>query len=189
MILNKPVPDTEGWSIRRLGPADLGAYKALRDEGLARNPDAFASDVETEHAFSPESYIVRLGLHDPLGGTFLLGAFTGDTLIGAVSLEREALQKQRHIAVLSTMAVRPEHGGQGLGGLLLRTCLEQARRAAGLEMVTLSVSASSERAVRLYERTGFKRYGLLPRAIRIAGAQGVRYYDKVLMAINLQSNV
>lgn len=181
--MNAPEPRTS--VLRRLGPADLSAYKALRDDGLVRHPDAFASDVETEHALSPESYIVRLGLSDPLGGTFLLGAFEGDLLVGAVSLARESLHKLRHIANLSSMLVRPSHGGRGIGRALLQSCIDQASAATGLEMLTLTVSVSSTYAVKLYEHAGFQRYGLLPRAIRIDGSNGVEYFDKAYMVYYL----
>lgn len=172
-------------TLRRLGPADLSAYKALRDDGLARHPDAFVSDVETEQALSPESYIVRLGLSDPMGGTFLLGAFEGHLLVGAVSLEREPLHKLRHIANLASMLVRPSHGKRGIGRALLQSCIDQASAASGLEMITLTVSASSTYAVRLYEHAGFQRYGLLPRAIRIQRPEGAAYFDKAFMVYYL----
>ena len=171
---------------RRLAPADLAAYKALRDEGLARHEDAFAADVETERAFSPESYLPRLGLSDPLGGTFLLGAFADDRLVGALSLERAALRKLRHTATLSTMVVHPAHGGRGIGARLVAACIDEARRAEGLEMITLSVSTSSERAVRLYERAGFQTWGLLPQALRIGEGPQARYFDKLYMVYRLR---
>lgn len=181
--------DVPGPVIRRLTPADLAAYKALRDEGLARHEDAFAADVETERAFSPESYLPRLGLSDPLGGTFLLGAFVDGQLVGGLSLERAALRKLRHTATLSTMVVHPAHAGQGIGAALLSGCLAEARRAHGLEMITLSVSTSSARAVRLYERAGFEPWGLLPHALRVGDGAQARYFDKLYMVYRLHPKV
>jgi ribosomal protein S18 acetylase RimI-like enzyme len=52
-------------------------------------------------------------------------------------------------------------------------------------MLTLTVTASNERAVQLYERAGFKVYGLLPRAIRIEVGRKVRYFDKAHMVLML----
>lgn len=173
--------------IRRLTPADLAAYKSLRDEGLARHEDAFAADVETERAFSPESYLPRLGLAEPLGGTFLLGAFVDERLVGGLSLERAALRKLRHTATLSTMVVHPAHGGRGIGAALLAACIAQASSAPELEMILLSVSTSSARAVRLYERAGFTRWGLLPHALRIGEGAQARYFDKLYMVYRLHA--
>lgn len=185
------LPQTRPALIRRLAPADLGAYKALRDEALRLHPDAFSADSETEAARTPESYLGRLGLTDPLGGTALIGAFVsgpqgGERLVGSVGLERETRSKLRHIAALINLVVLPQQQGLGLGRKLVEACIAEARRAQGLEMLTLSASAHSEQALRLYESAGFRRYGLLPRALRLPRpAGGVQYVDKVQMLLML----
>lgn len=171
--------------IRRLGPADLSAYKALRDEALLLHPDAFTSDHETERARGPESYLGRLGTNDTLGGSFLLGALDGTQLVGSVCLERETRQKTRHTSWLVGMMVRNGHTHRGIGRGLLDRCIREARTASGLQIILLSVTASNERALLLYERAGFRQYGLQPRAIRVLSAGGERYYDKALMMLRL----
>jgi RimJ/RimL family protein N-acetyltransferase len=182
----------EGYSIRRLAAADLGGYKVLRDEALRLHPDAFTSDHETEVRRGPESYLGRLGSADPLGGTFLLGAFDAqEQLVGAIGLEREMRAKVAHIAWLIGLMVLPQHGGHGVAGALVRACVDAACGSAGLELIVLSVTASSDsasqRALRVYERAGFERYGLLPRAIRLVdGAGRVSYRDKAQMLLRLR---
>jgi RimJ/RimL family protein N-acetyltransferase len=176
--------------IRRLEPADLGAYKLLRDEALRLHPEAFTSDHETERGRSAESYIGRLGRGDPLGGSFLLGAFCEDRdgtekLVGSVGLERETRAKTRHIAWLIAMMVLPGYTRRGIGSALVAGCVAEARAASGLQMIVLSVTASSTEVVRLYENTGFVRYGLLPRAVRIVEGRRERYFDKAQMLLRL----
>lgn len=175
--------------VRRLGPSDLGAYKALRDEALRLHPEAFTSDHQTEQGRTPESYLGRLGLAEPLGGSLLLGAFVmgpaGEQLVGSVGLERETRAKTRHTAWLIGMMVLPDHTGRGIGRALLEALIAEARLATDLELILLSVTASSERVVRLYERAGFTRYGLLPRAIPLVEGRRVRYFDKAQMLLTL----
>ncbi|MGA0609213.1 GNAT family N-acetyltransferase [Caldimonas sp. KR1-144] len=176
----------DGIVIRRLAAPDLAPYKALRDEALRLHPDAFTSDHETEVRRSPESYLGRLGNAEPLGGTFLLGAFDGAHLVGSVGLERETRNKVRHIAWLIGLMVLPSHTNRGIGRALVDACIREARAAQGLQLITLSVTASSERVVSLYEHAGFRRYGLLPRAIRLVDARGREsYHDKAQMALTL----
>lgn len=181
-----------GYRIRRLVAADLGAYKTLRDEALRLHPDAFISDHETEARRGPESYLGRLGSSDPLGGTFLLGAFdSNDQLAGAVGLEREMRTKVRHMGWLIGLMVRAEHRGRGLARSLVQACIAAAQAAPGLELIALSVTASSDaasqRALRVYTHAGFERYGLLPRAIRLVdGAGRVEYRDKAQMLLWLR---
>ncbi|MDE2401731.1 MAG: GNAT family N-acetyltransferase [Burkholderiales bacterium] len=182
--MNRPDPPT--FRIGRIGPADLGAYKNLRDESLRLHPDAFDNDIESEHARPPEGYISRLGLSEPLGGTFLLGAWDGQALVGMVGMERQSLQKLRHSAELNSMNVRPSHMGLGVGDQLMTACIAEARRAIGLEQITLRVSTSSNAAIRLYQRAGFQACGVVPHVIKLIDGPGqVRYFDKLTMVLIL----
>ena len=129
--------------IARLAPADLSAYKILRDEALRLYPDAFDADIESEQARPPESYLGRLGLGETRGGTFLLGAWEGRELIGMIGLERQTQQKLRHSAELNSMMVHPRQTGRGIGIRLIEAAIEHARQAIGLEQIVLRVSTSS----------------------------------------------
>lgn len=172
--------------IARLAPAELSAYKALRDEGLRLHPDAFDADVESEQARPPESYIGRLGLNDSLGGSFLLGAWDGRQLVGMVGLERPSQHKLRHSAELNSMMVHPQHSGKGIGQQLIGQAVTEARQAIGLEQIYLRVSTSSTSAIRLYERAGFQPCGVVPHAIKLVEGPGqVRYFDKLTMVLIL----
>jgi RimJ/RimL family protein N-acetyltransferase len=178
--------DDPALRIARLAPAELSAFKALRDEGLRLHPEAFDADLDSEQSRPPESYIGRLGLSEPLGGTFLLGAWVGASMVGMIGLERQYLPKLRHTAELNSMMVSPAYTGQGIGLRLIEACLVQARQAQGLELITLRVGTANEAAVRLYERAGFKPCGSVPHAVRLVDAMGqVRYADRLTMALLL----
>jgi ribosomal protein S18 acetylase RimI-like enzyme len=170
-----------GVEIRRLQGADLAAYKALRDATLADDPSAFTSDAETESRKPPDAYLPRLGIDAPLGGVFTIGALRDGTLLGAVSCERDMRVKARHIGHIVGMMVRADQRARGIGRLLVDACIAEARRGVGVEMLTLTVTASNEGAVRLYERAGFTRYGSLPHAIKV----GDRYHAKDQMVLML----
>jgi GNAT superfamily N-acetyltransferase len=167
--------------VRRLCADDLRAYKSLRDEMLRAHPDAFTSDAASERLKPPHAYVGRLGLERPEGGHFLLGAFCDGGLIGALGCDRDARPKVRHLAQVVGMMVRFEWRRQGVAAALLQACIDDAR-AAGVETLTLSVTAGNHDAERLYARAGFLRYGLLPDAVRESG----RSHDKALMALKLR---
>lgn len=172
--------------IAPIAPAELGAYKRLRDMGLALHPDAFDADIESERARPPESYVGRLGLGDSLGGSFLLGAWEGRKLVGMIGQERQSQHKLRHCAELNSMMVDPDHTGKGIGLALVNAAITESRKAIGLEQIVLRVSTSSEAAIRLYERAGFKACGVLPHAIKLVDGPGkVRYFDKLTMVLML----
>jgi Acetyltransferases, including N-acetylases of ribosomal proteins len=166
--------------IRPLGAADLADYKRLRDEMLALHPEAFTSDAESEASKEASDYLHRLGLDRRDGGHFVLGAWRGRRLVGAIGCEREKRLKVCHIGHVIGMMVRPEARGRGIGALLLEACIADARQA-GLELLTLTVTAENASAVRLYERHRFVAYGTLRHALKI----GNRYHDKLHMALTL----
>ncbi|HEX5372229.1 MAG TPA: GNAT family N-acetyltransferase [Aquabacterium sp.] len=179
--------DLTGLRIARVTPAELSSFKSLRDEGLRLHPEAFDADLDIEQSRPPESYIGRLGLYEPLGGTFLIGAWVRDEMVGMVGLERHSLPKLRHSAELNSMMVKPTHSGCGIGFKLIDECLRQARAASGLELITLKVSTANQQAVQLYERAGFKPCGIVPRAVRLVGPGGSAVYvDRLTMALLLK---
>ena len=166
--------------MRMMAAPDLGAYKALRDGILAAHPEAFTSDAETELRRPPETYLSRVAGAADDGWPFTLAAWRGEHLLGAITCERDARIKVRHIGHVVGMMVRPQARGQGVGRTLLDACIAIARARRGVELLTLSVTSSNAAAVALYERAGFTRYGRLERAIRVGGG----YHDKDLMALH-----
>lgn len=162
--------------IRRLTPADASAYRTLRLRALREHPEAFTTTYEEAErqplAFSEE----RLGST----GQRFWGAFEGGRLCGAVGLDFGSRARTRHKATLVAMYVAPEHAGRGLGQALVGALLADAR-ASGLEMVVLTVTEGNGSATKLYERAGFRSFGVEPRAIKVAG----RAYAKNHMYLDL----
>jgi RimJ/RimL family protein N-acetyltransferase len=111
------------------------------------------------------------------------GAFQGRELYGTVGLERESRGKVLHRAKVVGMYVVPEVAGKGVGGLLLQALLARAR-AEGLESLVLTVTEGNEAARRLYERCGFRSFGIEPRAIKV----GAEYYAKNHMVLDLTAS-
>ncbi|QPF74753.1 GNAT family N-acetyltransferase [Roseateles sp. DAIF2] len=172
-----------GCELRLLREEQLPDYKALRDRMLAGHDEAFTSDAATELARSAESYRSRISQGPGGACLFTLTAWLDGTLIGAVSCEREPRQKVRHTAHLIGMMVDDPVQGRGIGRALLHAALRLLEQEDGIELVTLSVTSSNRGAVALYESMGFRRYGCLPRALKLADG---RTLDKDLMCLDLQ---
>ena len=172
---------TERPTIRPLVASDLVDYKQMRDDMLLAHPEAFTSDAAAEKKKEPADYLHRLGLDRRGGGHFLLGAWSGRRIIGAIGCERELRLKVQHIGHVIGMMVRPEARGHGVGRDLLDACIAETRHTPGLEMLTLTVTAGNSAAIRLYESSGFVAYGTLPRALKLGNV----YHDKLHMAFAL----
>jgi GNAT superfamily N-acetyltransferase len=164
-------------TIRRLTPADVGAYREARMEALRTSPAAFCSSVEEEQLQPIEFFMRRLE------DNHVFGAFTdGGRLVGIVGVVREDRRKRAHQATLVGMHVSTEFRRRGLGGALLDRAIACAREIDGVEALKLSVISAQDDARRLYESRGFTAYGLEPRAIRVEG----RDYDEVYLILQLR---
>ena len=83
----------------------------------------------------------------------------------------------QHVGTLG-MGVLPAWRGQGLGERLLRATLSHALRK-GITRVTLEARADNLRAIRLYERVGFRHECVAAGALRFDGV----YFDAVQIAL------
>lgn len=81
-------------------------------------------------------------------------------VIGEIELEQ--INWRSGIAELRICIGEKGYWGLGFGREALELLLEYAFGGLGLAQVYLRVFASNERAVRLYERTGFRREAVLP---------------------------
>ena len=170
------MPASANIRIALLQAADAPAYKVLRDASLLRTPEAFSTDHATAVTRPPMVYSARFST--PGNGPFYLGAFTdAGELVGSIGFERQDAKFKRHVGHINAVMIKVNFEHQGIARKLLEACIAHAEQIAGLEFLQLGVTASNERAVRLYERAGFKPYGRMPRAIVIDGVG----HDHLLM--------
>jgi ribosomal-protein-alanine N-acetyltransferase len=85
-----------------------------------------------------------------------LVALDGDEVVGHAGLL--FVLEEAHV---TTVAVKPEHEGQGIASTLLVQLLAAARRHGSLSS-TLEVRAADRRPQRLYSRFGFQPGGVRP---------------------------
>ena len=163
--------------IAPLASPDAPAYRDLMLEAYTREPDAFTSTPEERAALPLAWWEKRLGANDDAVG---FGAFDGDRLVGSIVLERGERTKTRHKGHIVGMYVKASHRGRGLGAALFEAAMDSARKL-GLRTVILTVSQGNDGARALYERFGFRAFGIEPQAIAV----GANYIGKVHMVCEL----
>ncbi|MET0462006.1 MAG: GNAT family protein [Chitinophagaceae bacterium] len=84
-----------------------------------------------------------------------------------------------HILYIGGLAIHPDHAGKAYGQLLLREIVDKAR-VDKFRRLELSVAATNGKAIRLYEKAGFEKEGLL-RQYTYRKLEN-EYIDEVLMA-------
>jgi ribosomal protein S18 acetylase RimI-like enzyme len=158
------------FSIRRLGPADLAAYRAIRQEALGNHPEAFVSTAD-DFAARPDADVVRM-----LEGLAVFGAFLPDGSLGGINaFMRNDGAKERHRGWMIQVYVRPEQRGTGMAQALVEHLIDHARHH--VVQVHLGVWSENQPALKLYQRLGFTIYGTEPRYLFVNG----RYIDEHLM--------
>jgi ribosomal protein S18 acetylase RimI-like enzyme len=159
--------------VRPLGPDDALASWELRLRGFEESPGAFKTEA-AEWRAKPRAEHDRL-LRGETGSPddFILGAFS-PALCGQIGLCRETRRKCAHRAKLWGMYVAPEARGNGVATQLVDELVSRARKIPGLVIIELTVMANNARALALYRRSGFKRFGYQPRAVKVGDA----YFDE-----------
>lgn len=166
---------TNSIQIRQLTLADVEAFCELRLEGLRLNPEAFGSAYE----FEKDQPVTRYT--GWLTNSTVFGAFQDSQLVGTASFTVVSGLKESHKGLLRAMYVRPGSRRSGAGRLLVEAIIGIAREK--VERILLTVVSENLPALRLYEKCGFQQYGLEKRSLK----QNGRYYDEILMSLDLTS--
>lgn len=166
-------PRRNPWSIRAAELADADGLCALTAavaaEGRYIVPDRLF--------FTPDQQRAVLERRDPHFHEVLVAvASESGRVVGELEVVRGLWSKNRHTATLA-MVVAPDWRSHGIGSRLL-VHLEDWARAEGVLKLCLSVFASNDGAMRLYERTGYAKEAIRPRQFR--SAEG--FVDEILMA-------
>jgi ribosomal protein S18 acetylase RimI-like enzyme len=163
--------------VARMTVDDAPLLRELRLEALAAHPEFLAADREHEESLPLERWRTNLETNH-----WLL-AKVEDAIAGLCVFSHPAHnKKQAHTGHLGSMYVRDAFKGKGISDALLEAVLDRAQTC--VEQVALTVNAENARAIKFYERHGFREYGRVPRSIRI----GERYYDDLEMMRRVSSS-
>jgi ribosomal protein S18 acetylase RimI-like enzyme len=156
-------------TVVRLGPENAEALRNLRLEAITLHPTAFTADPDLESRLTLDDWRERIRRNAWFGG------IVEDELVAMAALLTEASKKVKHTGYLASMYVRENERGTGLADGLIQALLAYA--AEYVEQVILTVEAGNMRAIKFYQRHGFRTIGKLPRAILVDG----KYFDELQM--------
>jgi len=103
----------------------------------------------------------------------------GGRLAGNGSVTRGSYEDTKRHGYLGIAIVR-KYRDQGIGLEMMRTLVKESRKA-GLKTIELEVFANNPRAIHVYERTGFKEAGRIPKKMLRNG----KFIDSIVMAREL----
>ena len=102
-----------------------------------------------------------------------------DNVIGVCDIWKEREPRQRHVGILG-VSLLSEYRDEGIGGELMKFLIQQGKDM-GLRLLRLTCFANNPRALHVYEKLGFLRVGILPKAIAYKNG----YVDQVIMYLPL----
>ena len=135
--------------IRAAEPSDWEAVRDIRLRSLREEPDAYASEYQTETRFEPDLWKQRLAT----ASSYL--AFDDDHALVGIATGLETGDGDTHVV---GMYVAPEARGSGCAHQLLDAIAELTVRRQGKRLV-LEVAESNIRATRSYRSYGFVATG------------------------------
>lgn len=108
---------------------------------------------------------------------FMVTAYLDGKIIGDAGVTKlRELMKYRHRAYFG-MSILKEYCELGLGSAMMETAIAQAKEN-GFEQMELGVFEDNPRAIHLYEKFGFEKYGIQPRAFKLKDGT---YRDEIIM--------
>jgi len=154
--------------IRKLLPHESSIYREARLSCLKNAPEYFGSTYEEEvlHPKLKFEAFIETNLQDH----FMFGAFDNEKLIGIASFDRMERQRASHRGEVVQMYIDPNYRGQNGGEKLLRRLVEHAFSLDGIEQAQLSAVAGNETAIKLYEKVGFKTFGVQLKYFKVGAA-------------------
>ena len=84
-----------------------------------------------------------------------------------------------HVAYLGGLAIHPSRSGRGLGSIMMKEILDYAKEK-GMLRIELSAAVINEKAIRLYEKAGFQKEGILRKYTHLKMEN--QFLDEVMMA-------
>ena len=163
--------------IRKLQPHESAVYREVRLACLKNVPQFFGSTYE-EEVLNPK-FMFETFIETDSPDHVMFGAFDQERLIGITGFNRMARQRAMHRGEIVQVYVDSNYRGQNIGEKLIRQALNYGFHLEGIEQVQLSVIANNHTAIRLYEKLGFKTFGIQPNYFKV----GDTYLDQQFMQL------
>lgn len=159
--------------IKKLSAEDWGSYRAIRLESLKLESRAYCSSYEEEMNFSEEEWKQRIS------NTF--AAFADDLPVGIITCIFNSKAKKKHAAEIVGFYVKKNYRGKGIGRELMGAAIAHIKKNKDIIKINLGVNPGQSAALRLYEKSGFTKAGMLKKAAFVDGT----YHDELIMELFL----
>ncbi len=145
--------------------------------GISGESD-FLSYGENEIVISAETERDMIRAHNETDNSVVFIALLDGEIAGFVNFRGGARLRKRHEGEMG-ISVRQKYWGLGIGNQLMDVLIDWARETKIIRKINLLTRADNETAIRLYEKFGFQKEGLITRDLYIKGI----FYDAFIMGL------
>lgn len=140
---------------------------------LSRNPHEFNTTVNQEEIFIKN-------LHKDNNKKLYIAEYDNN-IIGTCSVGLVSTQERyRHRAEV-TFVILKDYCGIGIGGKLMQNCINWCM-TKNITQIELDVVTNNDRAINMYKNFGFKKVGIIPKAMQYPDGS---FADKQIMVLEL----
>lgn len=140
-------------TIRRIAKGEWMLYKQMRLAALKDAPEAFSTTYESASQRSPESWANQADGSAEGSARFTFLAFVDDKPAGLAALYRDADGVNQ--GEIIQVWISPAFRSSGLASELIDFIFQCAKHN-GFDKIRAEVMVSNKRAIRFYEKSGFK---------------------------------
>ena len=174
VVPTEPIKDTKQ-GIQRLSPADWQSWKGIWLEALQEEPSCFANSYE-ELAIKNDEYWKKFCFDNTIFCVFCDG-----NVVGCIGFQVYEMDQMNHKGRLFSLYVNARHRGKGIAKNLIDAVIAHAKTC--VEQLICGVISTNLSVADLYERYGFKKYGIEPRALKVKNGS---YADIVAFVLFLE---
>ena len=92
----------------------------------------------------------------------------GEKIIGDASFSSNTRERIKHRGEIGISVLR-DYWGQGVGSKLMEAVIDFAKNTANCDIIALEVRSDNERAINLYKKYGFEKFGQFKGYLKIDG--------------------
>ena len=139
------------------------------------------TSAEAQDWMTVEKSSEQIGRYLDNSDNLMLIALMDGVVIGQINIDNYQKQRLKHVGSFG-ISIRPEYRGLGAGSKLIKTAIEWARNHETVEKLALSVHATNEVGISLYEKMGFVEEGRKVKELKLGDG---RYVDSVMMYLHV----
>ncbi|NCC66411.1 MAG: GNAT family N-acetyltransferase [Spirochaetia bacterium] len=165
--------------IRSLTRSDAAAAVACLADSLASTPFLAMEPEEWTTTEEQEStFLEEILTHEK---KCMLGAFVSEQLIGMADFSPVSTRMRLKHRAMCGISIIEEYQNKKIGRYMMNYLLSLAK-CVGFEQMELQVASTNHRAIQLYKRLSFKKYGVFEQGMKHKDG---RYCDLDLMIARL----